>query len=441
MKNTTRTFLLLLTFFLVTTSPAAAQDSVHITLQKAIEIALTENPTVKIADRTIEAKKYYKSEQIAALFPSLSGSGSWQHTVQNQRMAMSMNGNVTEIEVGMKENVSAGLALSLPLVAAPTWYNLKLSQLDITAAMENARSSRIDLINQIKQAYYGLLYAQDSYKVLQVSYSNAERTAEYIGNKYAQGLASDFDKLRADVAVQNQKPSLTTAKNAIHLSDLMLKVLIGIDLNEPVIFDGELSDFEDEMSGMHFLEEKSISLAENSSLKQMEISQQQLNTSLKLIKASACPTLAFSGNAQLMGMGKNASTFTWFPYSVVGLSLNVPILSWAGTAYKIKQSKITMENLEEQKKYLESNLRVSVNSNLTNMRNAIADMASAKETVLQAERAYEIVKRQFDIGMATWLDLDSGELALTQARLVYNKAIYEYMTAKADLESVLGVDK
>ena len=303
-----------------------AQDSVHVNLQKAIEIALSENPTVKIADRTIEAKKYYKSEQIAALFPSLTGTGSYQRTVKKQTMVMSMGGRPTEIQVGTNNNVSAGLNLSLPLVAAPTWYNLKLSQLDVEAAIENARSSRISLINEIKKAYYGLLFAQDSYRVLQVTYANAEFTAKNINDKYEQGLASDFDKLRADVQVKNQKPQLTAAESSIYLASMMLKVLIGVDVNEPLIFDGQLSDFEEEMNNYVIADAQSVSLAANSDLRQLELSQEQLNTSLKLVKASACPTLAFSGNAQYSAMS-NDFNFTWFPYAVVGLSLNVPILS------------------------------------------------------------------------------------------------------------------
>ncbi|MBP5400471.1 MAG: TolC family protein [Bacteroidales bacterium] len=420
--------------------PLRAQDSVHVTLQKAIEIALSENPTVKIADRTIEAKKYYKSEQIAALFPTLTGTGSYQRTVKKQTMVMEMFGQVNEIEVGTSNNVSAGLSLSLPLVAAPTWYNLKLSQLDVEAAVESARSSRISLINEIKKAYYGLLFAQDSYRVLQVTYANAEFTAKNINDKYEQGLASDFDKLRADVQVKNQKPQLTAAESSIYLASMMLKVLIGVDVNEPIIFDGQLSDFEEEMNNYVIADAQSVSLAANSELRQLELSQEQLNTSLKLVKASACPTLAFSGNAQYSAMS-NDFNFTWFPYAVVGLSLNVPILSWVGTSYKIKQSKISISNLEEQKKYVENNLRVSVNNSLSNMRNAIADMASNKETMIQAEAAYNIVKKQFDVGMATWLDLNSAELALTQSRLLYHQSIYNFLSAKSELEAVTGAEK
>ena len=165
-----------------------------------------------------------------------------------------------------------------------------------------------------------------------------------------------------------------------------------------------------------------------------------MNTSLKLVKASSCPTLAVTGNGQYSAMS-NDFNFTWFPYVVVGLSLNVPILSWVGTSYKIKQTKISIANLEEQKKYVENNLRVSVNSSLTNMRNAIADMASNKETMTQAETAYNIVKKQFDIGMTTWLDLNSAELALTQSRLLYHQSIYNFLTAKSELEAVTGAEK
>lgn len=429
----------ILAFLLIPTT-ISAQDSVHVNLQKALEIALSENPTIKIANRTIESKKYYKDEQIAALFPSVSASASYQRTVKKQKMTMEFGGSPMEIEVGTSNNYVAGLNFSLPLVAAPTWYNLKLSQIDVQNAIESARSSKIALINQVKSAYYGLLLAQDSYRVLQINFANVEMTAKNINDKYEQGLASDFDKLRADVQVANQKPQLTSAQQAVNLSAMMLKVLIGVDVNEPIIFDGHLSDFENEMLNYKVVDGQLISLANNTDLRQLELSQEQLNTSLKLIKASSCPTLAFSGNYQYMTMANDFdfANYNWFPYSVIGLSLNVPILSWVGTSYKIKETKITMANLEDQKKYLENNLRVSVNSNLDNIRNAIAEMTSNKETMMQAERAYNIVQKQFEVGMATWLDLNSAELAMTQSQLLYHQSIYNFLTAKNELEKLMG---
>lgn len=439
MNNMTRRSLLILGCFLIPFL-LQAQDSVHVNLQQAIEIALNENPTIKIANRNIESKKYSKDEQIAALFPTVAASGSYQRTVKKQKMTMEMGGNPMTIEVGTSNNYSAGINFSLPLVAAPTWYNLKLSQLDVEAAMESARSSRISLVNEVKKAYYGMLLAKDSYRVLLVNYENVQYTAENINTKYEQGLASDFDKLRADVQVKNQKPQLTAAENTVQLATMMLKVLIGVDVNEPIIFDGQLSDFEDEMLNYQVPEAQNVSLANNSDLQQLDLSKNSLDMSVKLIKASACPTLAFSGNAQYMTMANDFdfANYNWFPYAVVGLSLNVPITSWIGTSYKIKETRLAIDNLEEQRKYVENNLRVSVNNNLSNIRNALEDVTSNKETMMQAQRAYEIVQKQFEVGLATWLDLNSAELALTQSQLLYHQSIYNFLTSKTELEALMG---
>ena len=261
-----------------------AQDSVHVNLSKAIEIALSENPNIRIANRNIEAKKYYKSEQIASLFPSISLSSSYQRTVKKQKMTMQFGGNDMEIEVGTSNNYAAGIKFSLPLVAAPTGGNLKLSELDVNLAIESARASKISLVNEIKKAYYTMLLAKDSYQVLLINYANVELNAKTVLDKYNQGMASEFDKLRTEVQVKNQKPQIISAKSTVELATMMLKVLIGVDINEPIIFDGQLADYESELQNYQTISANTLNLSGNSDLKQLDIAQKQLDMRQKLIK-------------------------------------------------------------------------------------------------------------------------------------------------------------
>ena len=100
--------------------------------------------------------------------------------------------------------------------------------------------------------------------------------------------------------------------------------------------------------------------------------------------------------------------------------------------------KLSMANLQDQKEYVENNLRVSVKNSVANINNAVDELASNKETMLQAEKAYDIVQKQYEVGMATWLDLNSAELTMTQARLLYSQSIYNYLTARSELDAVLG---
>jgi outer membrane protein TolC len=437
MKKPILTLLCLLTFSVFAqTKP----DSIPVTLQQAIEIALNESPSIRIADRTIETKKYYKKEQIVALFPNVTGGASYQRTLQKQKMVMDFMGQNMEIEVGTFNNAVLSANLSLPIIAPALWNTIKLTSMDIELAVEQARSSKIILINTVKKAYYDVLITQESYKVYMENYKIAEQNAKMISNKFEQGLVSEFEKLRAEVQVQNLKPNLHFAVSAMDMSQKALKIYMGIDINEPMIFEGELKDFETEMVAAKLPEINALSLNNNSDLKQMDMAIQQLERSRKIVLSSACPMLGLSGGYQYMTMGNDipCKDFNWFPYSVVGISLQVPIISWASTTYKIKQMNNNILSWNDTLLNTERMLWLAVSSNLSKIDKAIADFESCSESVNMATRAYGIVQKQYEVGLATWLDLNGAEVALTNSQLSYYQSIYNYLVAQAELEYVLG---
>ena len=419
----------------------AQSDSLRITLQQAIEIALNESPSIRIADRTIETKKYYRKEQIVGLFPNVTGAASYQRTLQKQKMVIDIPGLGTqEMQVGTSNNMVLSANLSMPIIVPALWNTIKLTSMDIELAVEQARASKISLINNIKKAYYAVLIAQESYKVLLDNYKNVEGNAKLVTDKYNQGLVSEFAKLRADVQVQNAKPNLNMAINAVELSQKALKIYIGVDIYEPLIFVGELKDFEAEMEAAKLPEKNALSLENNTDLKQVDMAIQQLERSRKIVISGACPMLALSGSYQYMTMGNDIpfNQFNWFPYSVIGVSLQVPIVSWASTTYRSKQIRYNIQNMNDTRLNLERLLWLSVTTNLNNIDKAIADFESSSESMKMATRAYSIAQKQFEVGMATWLDLSDAELAFVRSQLLYYQSIYDYLVAQAELEYVLG---
>ena len=422
-----------------------AQDSVHVNLDKAIEIALSEAPTMRIADRTVDIKREYKKEQIVSLFPDVSLASNYNRTLLKQTMSMDMpdgQGGTQKlnIKMGRDNTYSVGANLSLPIISFPLWSSLKLSAMDIDLALESARSSKIELINQVKQAYYTYLLAKQSYEVLQANYNNLEASNQLVTQSYEQGLVSEYEKLRSDVALQNQLPAVNSAAKAVRLSAMRLKVVLGMDVNEPVIFDGQLSDYEQMVLNATMPSDQELQLAYNSALRQMDMGIEQLEQSKKIVRGASLPMLALAGAFQYSGMGDDGGTFTNYPYSYVALSLQVPIVGWAATHYKLKQSDMSIANMRDQRLDLERNLSLGVQSYLNDMQQAIDDLASASETMRQAQKAYDIAQRQYEIGMNTWLDLRTTELALTTTQLSYCQAIFNYLTAKANLDATLGVE-
>ena len=160
---------------------AKAQEPVRISLDQAIEIALSESNTVKIADMTVEKSGYAKKGSYASLYPNVNVTSSYQRTLLKQVMVMDMGGQPMEIKVGRDNNISASASASMPLINASLWESLKLSALDVELAVEQARSSRVSLISQVKQAFYGVLLAKESLAVMLVSYGQLLATLSAAG--------------------------------------------------------------------------------------------------------------------------------------------------------------------------------------------------------------------------------------------------------------------
>ena len=445
--------IILLPFLVFTT--AKAQDTLVLNIGEALQIALSENPTIKVANKEIQKKKYAQKGSYAALFPQINFSADYNRTLKKQVMymdgfdmgnteipGMEEMPNMDEgIEVGRDNNWNLGFNASIPIVNASLWKSLSISAVDVELAIEQARSSKIAMVNQVKKGFYSVLLANDSYRVFKESYNNAMENYQDIKRKFEQGLVAEYDLIRANVTVKNSEPNMLQAENALILAKWQLKALLGMDLEMNIECKGQLTDFEAELFG-DFLS-TDTTLANNTELKQMDLQAKQLEKTLTMQKFDYLPTLSLTGLYQWTAMNNDFKfkDYRWNPYSMVGLSLSIPIFSGGNKFYKIKQTRNSLEQLNLQKEDTQRNLQLAIKQHLDNMKTCVKRFDASQKGVEQAERGYLISLKRYDTGAGTLLEMNDSELALTQAKLNFNQAIYDYMVAKADLEKIIGLQE
>ncbi len=409
-----------------------------ITLDEAIRIALSESNTIKIADMTIEKTGYAQKGAYSALYPNVSASGNYQRTLKKQVMVMEMNGAPMSIEVGTNNNVTAGLSAAMPLVNAQLWESLKLSALDVELAIEQARSSKISLVSQVKQAFYAVLLAQEAYDVYKEVYDNAQKNFEDVEKKYNVGKASEFEYLRAKVNVNNSEPEVFSAENAIVLAIWQLKAIMGIDLNTELDVEGKLADYTEELLTSS-LKNTESNFENNTSLLQLRLQDEMLSHTIKMTKFQYIPTLSASFAYNYMAMG-NTFDMNWNPYSVVALSLNIPIFDGFAKRNNIRQYKMTQDILRLNIEDTERNLNIALENYRDKMNTSVKRFTAAEATLEMAQKSYNISEKMYELGKATLVELNDAQLALTQAQLTMSQAIYQFMTNKAAIDELLGVE-
>ncbi len=415
------------------------EQKLVLTLEQALEIALSENPTIKIADQQIEIKRYAKQGTYASLYPQIDATASYQRVIKKQTMSMDFGGQTQTIKVGSDNSFNGGVTLGMPVVNAQLWQSLKVSALDVELAVEQARSSRIDMVEQVTKAYYGILLAKQSQDLYQSVYDNAVENNDIVKKKFDVGAVSEYDLIRSNVSVQNALPNVIEAEYTVTLALWQLKALLGIDLQREIDVTGSLMDYVYVLDKSYDISQ--LNLENNTTLKQLDMQEQMLEHAVKITKLANVPSLSVSAAYLYTALGNDGKFFkkeAWNPYSYAGLQLNIPIFAGNKRRAATREARLNLANLQLQRENVERQLRVGIVQYLNNMQSSVKKYHASAATVDQAQRGYDIAVKRYDVGRGTLVDIDNSQVALTQAELQRNQSIYNFLTAKVSLDKVLG---
>ncbi|MBR6831740.1 MAG: TolC family protein [Tidjanibacter sp.] len=434
-------------FMSLSAATVSAQESnvIELDLQQAVAIAMSENPTIKIANMEIERQDWVRKETASNLLPSLSAVGSYERTVVKTEMAKGLS-------FGADNTWTGNASLSVPLFVPTVYQMLKMNRVQMATAVESARASKITLECEVKKAYYNILLAQQSLVVLHKSRDMIQETVNNTQEMFNNGLASEYDLLSAQVQLSSLRPTILQTETSIESAKLLMKMYLGLPEDIDIVLKGNLDSFVDQVmqSGSSF----DTDISNNTNLKSLELQSQLLNEQLKLTRAQRMPTIAAFGSATITGndmkmnfdfggMGGDSNTddggrYWWQNPMSAGVNVSIPLFSGFANTRKAKEIRTSISQLDMQQQYLEQSLNVQVRNAINTILTARESIYSNEVTVQQAEKAYKIATARYNAGGGTILELNSSELAFTEAKLNYSQAIYNYLSAVADYEQILG---
>lgn len=437
-----------LIFGLLTVGLSGASAQIRLTLDKAVELALSENPTIRVADLEVRRYDYVKRQTWGNLLPQVNVTGQVNHQFIVQQMSKGFSlGN------DPYTTLSGAVDASLPLFAPQVYRTMKLNQTQMAAAVEAARSSRITLVAEVRKAYYNILLAKQSLEVLRESEATVRRTVEDTKLKYDNGLASEYDLLTAQVQLSNLRPTILQTETSIRLAELQLKMYLSIPEQVEIEVTGELDGLRDEvLAGTDGL---TADPGENSDLRTLELQEELLRRQLKAENAGRLPTIGAFGNFTLTGNNMGTVMFDmehggmtsvkdgyfWQNPLYAGIRISVPLFAGLTKVNRSRELKNQIAQIGKQREYAREQIGVQVRAALNDLMTARETMFAQEKTVEQAHKAYSIADTRYRAGAGTILELNTAQLAETQARLGFSQSIYDYLSAKAEYDRIVGRER
>lgn len=168
-----------------------------------------------------------------------------------------------------------------------------------------------------------------------------------------------------------------------------------------------------------------------------------LDKQLEIQKTLKLPTLNAIAQYQVQTQNNTLKlgSYDWRGTAIAGLQLSIPIFSGLSKNNKEYQIKNSIEQITLQHNYMEQNVTVEAQTAISNLTKARGQMVANTETKTQAVKGYKISKTRFETGAGTIVELNAAQMALLQSELNFTQSIYDYMSARADLDKVMGISK
>ncbi len=426
-------------FFLLCSIELKSQnDTLRLTLQQAVDRAIEQNLLQQVSSLEIERKQAKVQEYMAALYPTIQGSGSYTRNIKKPVIFMPPESPFgPTLKIGSDNAYSGSLTFSLPLFAMNVYESIKLGKMDAELSVEKERENRINLTANVRNTYHNVLLLQQTVQVYNRSYQNAIENLKNIQQMQANGLVSEYDAIRAKVQVDNLYPNLLQAENIYQNLLNIFKIVLNIDTDTPLVLD------ETELLKVQLEELDTIPSTwyhDNPTLRQFGINRRLLGIQKQMIRNSNIPILAAFGSYtyQTQANDFKFGDYNWVASSAIGLQLSVPIFKGFSMRRQLSQAEIGLRQLDLQETYTRNNLEAQIQNAKNAIFAAIKKVNAAQGNVELAQKGYQIARTRYNTGQATLVELNDAENAMMQAKLNLIQARSEYLTARNEYQKIIG---
>ena len=415
-------------------------------LDSYVKLVESRNRDLELARQDIAAAEQERREALAALLPGVGIHGGYTRNLKDitQPEAIYAVGPVNGIYPFVYQDVvtsydntfSIAGGVSLPVFAPQSVTAYRQAEEGLHLRQSAYEYQRRVIVNAASKLYYQTLLLEEVVKVKEASERSAHENYQNIEAKFEAGVATELDKLMAEVDWKSKTPELAEAQRNFSLALMNLKSLAGIGADEDVGLTEGLDKYP-ELPAELGLDDALASRLDYKLLLQ----QRQLgDLAVKKAMAAYLPTVDASFTAAYQDMsGNSAGAEDYKPFALqLGLTVNLPVYEGGYRAAKLAAEKIGGEKIEIALAKKREDVKTELASLRLRLTEARERIDSSSALVDAAQKAFSQADLSLKSGMVTQIQLTQASLNLEGSRLQYYSAVYEYLAACFDWELAAG---
>ncbi len=438
---------------------SVAQEKINLTLQQSVAMALEKNPELQAAHKEVAKAKASVWEARANILPTVNASANFQKawniqetTIPNFIKLMMGPGvsmipaladmpDYVRISFGLENTFTYGANLQQPLfLGGAGWAGVQMAGAGKRAAEQNYESKNQNLIYNTSAAFYGCMLAKQLVQVQEEALAQAHANLDIVIKKHDVGMASGFDKMRAEVEVANLKPDVISARNNMQLALTHLRNVIGLERNVELDVSGELAYENDDYADMTLAEFQKRALQSRPEMKALSEQVYISRKGITVARSAFMPKLFFSTDYSFLAM-RNDYQFRQDDFSkgfTSAVSLQIPLFHGLKNTKGFQKARLDYNIMLDTEKQVRDGVVAEAEMTFNKFQEARQKYQAARESISLAQEALRLANLMYEEGASTQLDVLSAQLARNRAQLNYISSLYEYQMARYAVRKATG---
>lgn len=423
------------------------KETYSFTLQQAIDHAIENNYTAINAKRDIDAAKQKKWETTASGLPQITSNIQYLNNLDFQVQGVSGNAfnpggdpnAISTIAFGTKHSMNASATLSQLIFDGSYIVGLQSAKVYLQISQNAKEKTDLEIKELVTNAYGNVLLARESVSILEKNKATLEKTLFETNETYKNGLTEEENVEQLQITLTQLTSSLSNAKKRAEIALNLLKISVGIDINNEVTLTDKLEDLAIKNVDLALLSEEFD--AENSiDFKIQENNQESKRLLLKLERFRTLPSIGAQLNYGANTFANQFDFLTtnqkWYNYSNFGVNLSLPIFSSFRDRARTQQAKIAFEQAKTQLTETEQRLKLQFQQAKTDYEFSIEQYSASKSNLKLAERIESKQQIKFKEGLSTSFEFTEAQRQLYTAQQNYLQAMIDVMNKKATLDKI-----
>jgi len=410
-------------------------NTLRLTLEQSVALALKQNPTQQIAVLTaaesVQDKNITRSDLLPQANMRLADSAN-RVNLKAQFGGESFPGLPFPGHLGPYQIFAAGPAFGSSILDLSLWKRYQASGSAVDASKANSLSTREQVILLVVSQYIGTLRALANVEASKSRVELAQALYDQAADLQKEGVGTGIDTLRANVELQNEKQRLIEAENDREVSLYGLSKLLNLDPRQKVELADSLSFFETPQPEV----EASIdaALAGRQEWKAVLAEEKVVHYQKQVSQFSRLPSLRFDGYWTELGTSVN-NVIPTYQYQA---SVNFPLFTSGRIHAEITKADLEVQKLEQQKADLRNQIALDVKTSLLNLASARSEVQVANLGVDLAKEEVSQARDRFRAGVANNIEVISAQDSLARANDNQILALYRFNQARADFARAVG---